>query len=455
MKKPIAFVLASAIAIGGLSVFTACSKTDYVLNVCNWAEYIDEGGRDGYVYETTGEQSKSVYREFETWFEQQTGQTVRVNYTTFETNEDLYNKMKLGDAYDLVCPSEYMIMKLAAEDLIETYSEEFFDPSVSTNYYIQNLSPYIKNVFDSNEINGTPWSSYAAGYMWGTTGLVYNPEKASAADMTSWSILSNPKYKNSITTKDNARDSYFAGLAIYYEDEILTLNSYLADGTITESEYKQQLSELMNDTQDSTITAVEQILKDMKSNLYGLETDTGKEDMITGKISVNFAWSGDAVYAMDQAEENGMILEYAVPETCANLWFDGWVIPKNRTADADIEGGLTQKQIAEMFVNYLSMPQNAIRNMYYIGYTSVLASDEIFDYVTDTYGVAEGETGVDYDLSYFFGEGHSVETYEDQLNRQLFAQYPTQAVMTRCAVMNYFPTTVNDKINNMWTNVKG
>lgn len=444
--------------LGCAVAFTGCTKTDYVLNVCNWADYIDEGGRDGYIYETTGKRSQSVYKEFESWFEEQTGKTIKVNYSTFETNEELYNKMKLGDSYDLVCPSEYMIMKLAAEGLIETYSDSFYDTSVATNYYAQNLSSYIKGVFDSNEIDGIPWSSYAAGYMWGTTGLIYNPENVNVNDLASWSALSNSKYKNQVTTKDNARDSYFVGLAIYHENEIKTLNRQLSEGDITESEYQYQLSKLMNDTSDTAIAAVEQILKQMKSNLYSIETDTGKEDMITGKISINFAWSGDAVYVMDEAEENGTKLEYVIPETCANLWFDGWVIPKNRTADAvsaDGEKMLTQKQIAEMFVNYISRPDNAVRNMYYIGYTSVLAADEIFDYVTDSYSVEEGETGVAYDLSYFFGAGHSVLTYKDQLTRQLFAQYPTEKAMLRCVVMDYFNSEVNKKINDMWTNVKG
>lgn len=102
---------------------------------------------------------------------------VEVEYSCFGTNEDLYNQLTMGDTYDLVCPSDYMIMKLMAEGALEPYSEKFYDTSIETNYYVKGVSPYIKGVFDENEIGGEAWSKYAAGYMWGITGILYNPEK--------------------------------------------------------------------------------------------------------------------------------------------------------------------------------------------------------------------------------------------------------------------------------------
>ena len=90
--------------------------------------------------------------------------------------------------------------------------------------------------------------------------------------------------------------------------------------------------------------------------------------------------------------------------------------------------------------------------MYYIGYTSCIAGEEVFDYVNDTYSDEEGETV--YDLSYFFGNGHSIVTTEEQTRRQLYAQYPTTDTIDRLVVMEYFDAKTNERANRMWNNIK-
>ena len=445
MKKVISLALSSAFLLGSVATLTACEQPDYVLKVCNWAEYIDEGGIDGYDYEMTGERAAPIYKRFTEWYKEQTGLNVKVEYSTFETNEELYNKMSLGDSYDLVCPSDYMIMKMAAEGMLETFDQSFYDTSVESNYYAQNLSPYIESVFSAKAIGSKNLSDYAAGYMWGTTGLIYNPEIVNEADLSTWAVLTNPKYKNKVTSKDNIRDSYFAALAIHHEKTLKQLASDYQSGALTYAQYNVEITELMNDTSDATIAAVEKILMDMKSNIYSFETDNGKEDFMTGKVTVNFCWSGDGLYTIDQLEEDDVIVNYCIPETASNLWFDGWSMPKG-----------ANKEIAQAFVNFLSMPENAIRNTYYIGYTSVLAGDEMFEYMKDTYSVEEGdEVELEYDLSYFFGADHFISTYADQAKRQLFAQYPTEETLARLAIMDYYEPETNNKLNNMWTNIKG
>lgn len=448
MKKIPSMLLASLMLVSAGASFVGCSSYDYTLTVYNWAEYIDEGGKDGYDYEVNGVKSDPLYKQFSKWYEEQTGKKVKVEYAIFETNEELYNKVSLGEEYDIACPSDYMIMKMAAEGLLATYDKSFYDTSIETNYYAKNVSSYIDGVFRGNKIGSNTWADYAAGYMWGTTGLVYNPELVKEEDLTTWDILRNSAYKNKITTKDNVRDSYFAALAIYHEQELNTLKTRYEAGEITYEDYNAKVAVLMNDTSAEAISAVEKILTDVSKNIYGFETDSGKEDFITGKISVNFAWSGDAVYAMDVAEESGTITNYAIPETASNLWFDGWVISKDISPE--------KKEIAQAFVNFLSIPENAVRNSYYIGYTSVIAGEEMFGYMADTYGVEEGdEVEAEYDVSYFFGENHTIGTYEEQLSRQLFAQYPTEDVLARLAVMGYYDAATNTKLNNMWTNIKG
>ena len=196
----------------------------------------------------------------------------------------------------------------------------------------------------------------------------------------------------------------------------------------------------------------------MMGNIYALETDSGKADMVTGKIVANYQWSGDAVYAMDLAEEDGVYLKFAVPEECTNLWFDGWLMLKD-----GIDGNAEKKQAAEAFVNFLSRPDNAVRNMYYIGYTSAIAGgddDTVFSYLNWCYGAEEDEENIiEYPVGYFFSgdnddENYVVYTDESQINRQLYTQYPSSEVISRTAIMGYFDDEETKNINQMWINVR-
>jgi len=429
---------------------------EVTLRVCNWEEYIDLGDWDE--EETIDLESgdiigeNSMVEDFEQWYYETYGVKVKVEYSTFGTNEDLYNMLTLGDVYDIVCPSEYMIMKLMAEDKLVPLSEHFFDTSDENNYYSKGVSPYIRNIFEKNEINGEAWSKYAAGYMWGLTGIVYNPEEVSEEDASSWKILDNPDYKRQVTIKDNVRDSYFAAVGALKSD-LLTSESFRND-----PDYKQKLVDEMNDTSPETIQAVQDYLQDVKKNAYSFETDSGKADMITGKVLANYQWSGDAVYTMDQAEEDGVFLDYAVPEESTNIYFDGWVMLKNGVGeDKD------KQQAAEAFINFNSRPDNAIRNMYYIGYTSVISGGDdprVFEYADWNYSAEdEEEDTVDYDLAYFFTEDTDSEDYiitapAEQVKRQLYAQYPDADAMDRSSIMIYFDEKQNQDINQMWVSVR-
>lgn len=465
MKRlPKIFCTAAAtglIAVSALPL-SACSKNsnELVLRVSNWEEYIDLGGWDE--SEKIDLESGDIFGEnsmvddFTEWFNANHDYTVRVEYSTFGTNEDLYNRLNLGDTYDLVCPSDYMIMQLMREGKLEKFSEEFRNVSVETNYYAQNVSPFISNAFES--FNG---NEYAAGYMWGTTGIVYNPEKVDTEDVATWNILRNPKYSRQVTIKDNVRDSYFPTLGILHADKLIS-----GEG---------EPDELLNATDDETIGAALQILKEIKENVYSFETDSGKADMITGKVVANYQWSGDAVFIMDEADDdsNPTELWYSVPDECTNLWFDGWVMLKD-----GILGDERKKTAAEAFVNFLSRPDNAIRNMYYIGYTSAIAGETVHEYLEWNYGVGvdDGETAAlnndivdkietySYDVSNFFGEGSEPiivdkSTLEIDGNgninrgRQLFAQYPPENITERSVIMVDFKDRLA-AINQMWINVR-
>ena len=427
-----------------------------VLRVCNWEEYIDEGGwEDDEVIDLDSGDifgENSMIQDFEQWYQDTYGKKVRVEYSTFGTNEELYSQLNLGNVYDLVCPSDYMIMKLLKENKLEPLSKDFFDTENENNYYVKGVSPYINGVFEENQIDGKPWVDYAAGYMWGITGMVYNPEEVTEEEASTWTILENPKFYRQVTIKDNVRDAYFPTLAILNRDQLL-------DPSFRNSaNYEAQLSAIMNDTRKEIIDEAEEKLKEIRANVYSFETDSGKADMVSGKVVANLQWSGDGVYALDQAEEDGFYLDWAVPEECTNLWFDGWVMLKS-----GIGQDAAKKQAAEAFINFLSRPDNAVRNMYYIGYTSAIAggdSDVIFDYLDWTYGAEEDEEDtIEYPVGYFFSGDNSDEDYvitapAEQAHRQLSAQYPSEEEISRSAVMMYFDDEGNKNINQMWINVR-
>lgn len=496
-KMKIAAVATACMFCVPVIAASGCTSEDetVVLRVSNWEEYIDLGdwGEDEAIdiaNPYTGEDYimgvNSVVDDFTQWFNSQDyGFKVRVEYSTFGTNEDLYNQLNLGDVYDLVCPSDYMIMKLLAQDAIQPFSDEFMDRSNPENYYINGVSEYIDGTEDS--IFGQyGWSGIAACYMWGTTGLVYNPEKIDedGKDVQSWDMLVNPDYYKSVTIKDNVRDAYFAALSILREDQINAIN---ADENMTAAEKSKARSDLLNSTAPETIAEAEDLLKEIKQNVYSFETDSGKADMVTGKVIGNLQWSGDAVYIMDQADEEDTELWYSVPDSNTNLWFDGWVMLKD-----GIAGNKQRQTAAEAFVNFLSRPDIAVRNMYYIGYTSSSASEQVFEYFDWCYGVVTDPESEDYyefdnvyvyDVSYFFGEDSYIYLDMDLLNvegavqtnkyadgeyvagypvfeggtvnkgRQAFGQYPTSDVINRSVVMLDFGDDLA-AINQMWINVR-
>ncbi len=524
MKKNriIAIALAGAMMLPSLAMLSGCGGEEAItLRVYNWEEYIDEGGEGTFIFdelheldkngkpvlgedgkhvhvesdivdddykawykETTGhglsEEGPRILDDFCEWYQRTHGQQIRVEYSTFGTNEDMYNEIILGNEYDLLCPSDYMIMKLAAEGRLQKFDEEFFDATNPENYYVRNVSPFIAEKFATNgglNIRKDPdgediyWKDYAAGYMWGTTGFVYNPAPLSATGISEedlekfgWNVFTDKRFKGRITAKDNVRDTYFAALGVTYQDKLMGLDR-------TADDYISSLTAIFNATDEETISEVEPTLMNIKNNIYSFETDTGKSDMVHGKIWLNYAWSGDAVYALDLAEsgksedgedEDTAYLNYFVPEAGSNLFFDGWVMPKGANREA-----------AEAFVNFMSMPQNAMRNSYYIGYTSVISGEEqeMLDYADYFYGYypeeeyGEGEEysePVDYDLSYFFyGEDHAEDEHisipaepEQAEKRQLFAQFPSPEVIARSAVMDYYDEEASVRINELWSRVK-
>lgn len=435
MKKYISILLFALIL-----VLSGCSSQSegLTLRVYNWQDYIEDGKDD-----EGNKISNSVIEDWIIDYKNRTGKDVTVVYDTFETPEIMLNNIKTGKTtYDLACPSEYMIQKMIREDMLEKY--DYSNGLTNVPNFDKYGSPYIQKIFKESNL-----SEYAVPYMWGTMGLIYNPELVNEEDVTSWSVMWNSEYKNMASAKDSVRDTYVVGVMYLNQEKLLENKLKYESGLITTEEYNKQISLIMNDTSD--IDGVERVLKEMKKNVFGFEVDNGKNDIVTGKIAINVAWSGDAVYSMDVAEEEEEVyLNYSVPLEGSNIWFDGWIMPKG-----------ANKELAQDFVNFLCLPEIAARNMGYIGYSTSIAGDAIFELVNDWYGVGEDEEGEYADLSYFFGDTISSEYKTDgkalvkvsERGRQFDAQFPSEEIINRCAVMEDFKE-MNDDVLAMWENVK-
>ena len=395
MKKYISLLLC-------ILLLASCSnsgeKRSRVLKVYNWADYIDE----------------EVLTEFPAWYKEQTGEDIRIIYQVFDINEIMLTKIERGhEDFDVVCPSEYIIERMLKKDLLLPINRNFG----KTPDYIPNISPYIQKELEKISQPGRHTNDYVVPYMWGTAGILYNKKFKTLEEVSSWGCLWDAVNRGKILMKDSYRDAY--GTAIIYAHA-----RQLADSTIT-------VEQLMNDNSPEAIALAEQYLKDMKPNIAGWEADFGKEMMTKNKAWLNLTWSGDAVWAIEEAEAVDVDLDYVVPREGSNIWYDGWAIPKYAR----------NVKAASYFINYLCQPDIALRNMDAIGYVSAVATPEIMEAKIDT--TLEQFS----DLSYFFGPGAD----SVQINP---IQYPDRKVVERCAMIRDFGDRT-ELVLEMWSRVKG
>lgn len=369
-----------------------------ILKIYNWADYIDE----------------DLLKEFPVWYKEQTGEDVEIVYQVFDMAEVMYTKIELGkEDFDLVCPTQYIIERMLRYDLLLPINQNFG----KTPNYLGNLSPFLLDRMDAFSVPGKKALDYMVPYMWGTSGILYNTELIPTEEVQTWACLWDPKNKGKILMKDHYWDVYnVASIWGNYQD--------IASG-------KRTRYDVSNDHTDADIARVEEMLIALKPNLAGWEADFGKELMTKGEIWMNYAWSGDAVWAIEEAADVGVSLDYVVPLEGSNIWFDGWVIPRYAR----------NVKAASYFLNYLCQPDIALRNMDISGYTSALGTPEILEAQIDS---SLTET---VNLSYFFGPGN-----DSLLVNPI--QYPDSSVVERCVLLHDF-LDKNDEVLEMWSRARG
>ena len=384
-------MIAAALLIAGCS-----EDREHILKVYNWGDYIDE----------------ELIDEFEVWYEEQTGEPVEIIYQTFDINETMLSKIELGhEDYDVVCPSDYIIERMLANDLLLPLERDFGE----TPDYTGNMAPFIYDKLAEVQGNGKNANDYCVGYMWGTVGLIYNPKYIPEEETRSWDVLKNPAYKGKILMKDAFRDVY------------TTMHISLNREAIEAGE--KDLKTLTFDTSAESIERVENYLLSFKESVCGWEADFGKEQMTKELAWINLSWSGDAQWAIDEAADIGMELKYAIPESGSSVWFDGWVIPKYAQ----------NTKAARYFINFMCKPENALRNMDMTGYVSVIGDRQILEAMSDSTEYAP------IDASYFFGP----EADSAYVNPVM---YPDRKVIERCGMMHDGGT---EDLLKMWSRIKG
>ena len=267
------------------------------LVVYNWGEYIDP--------------------EVLTMFEEETG--IDIVYEEFETNEILYPKISSGAiAYDVICPSDYMIQRMIGNDLL---SEINFDN-------IPNLKNIGKQYLEQSR-QFDPENKYSVPYCWGTVGILYNKMMVDEP-VDSWSILWDPKYKDNILLQDSVRDAF--GVTLKY------------------------LGYSLNSIDLDELTEAKNLLIEQKPLVQAYVIDQVRDKMIGNEAALGVIYSGEAIYTQKENPN----LEYVIPKEGSNIWIDSWVIPKNAE----------HKENAEKFINFLCRPDIALMNFEYITYST-------------------------------------------------------------------------------------
>lgn len=295
---------AQTLTIEDKSYYTKFKGKGISINVYNWGEYISTGADEG-TLDVNGE------------FEKLTG--IKVNYTNYATNEELYAKLKGGGTtYDVIIPSDYMISKMIKEELIQPLN---MDNIPNFRYIMDN---YRNLAYD-------PENAYSVPYTWGTVGIIYNAEQIDIPkEEIDWDILWDEKYKDQILMFDNPRDAFAVS-------ELL-------------------LGYSLNTENPSELKAAAEKLKEQKDVVQAYVMDEVFDKMAAGEALLAPYYAGDALTILEDNED----LDFVVPKSGTNLFVDAMCIPSSAK----------QKEAAEMYINFMCEPDIAFANIDYICYST-------------------------------------------------------------------------------------
>lgn len=330
-RKVLAGSVMGVAALLILVVSVAGGSDTLELNVYNWGEYISDGS-DG---------SLDTVKAFEAWYEETYGEKVHVNYTTYASNEDMYAKLKSGAvSYDVIIPSDYMIARLANEDMLLPLN---FDNI--PNYQ------YIEDQFRG--LYYDPDDTYSIPYTYGVVGVIYDANQVDEADAGGWDLMWNPKYKGKILQFNNSRDAF--GTAMY--------RAGIDVNTTDKSQWEDALQSLLEQRPLVKAYVMDEIYNALES----------------GEAAIGAYYAGD-YFTMLDAEADDVDLRFYYPDP-TNYFIDAMCIPSC----------CENKELAEVFINFMLSQETAVANAEYIYY----ASPNSLVYNDETYQEDMGEEAME------------------------------------------------------------
>ena len=338
LKRVAAVAVIIAVICGMAFAIGSARNQTITLNVYNWGQNIADGSDD----------TLDIVREFEARYP-----NIKVNYSTYDSNETLYTKLSNGGiTVDVIIPSDYMIARLIAEDMLLE-----IDFSNIPNY------SYIDDTFKNTAYD--PENKYSVPYTWGTVGIIYNSKYVDEADVTGWELLWNEKYAGKILMFDNSRDAF--GIAQY-------LLGY--DVNTIDKEELQHCAEKLTEQKP----VVQQYVMDQ---IYSA--------MENEEAYIGVYYAGDCMMMMDANPD----LRFYLPENQGfNLFIDAMCIPTCAQ----------EKEAAELFINFLCDPEISGANMDYICYGSPIseARNYMDEYLAESEIVYPPQEVLDNGSSYAF-----------------------------------------------------
>lgn len=313
MKKLIPLCLALALLALLVPLFASCSTGGEVtLYVYNWGEYISDG--------TEG--SLDVNAAFEEWYEKTYGVRVKVNYSTYSSNEDMYAKLSSGAAdYDIVIPSDYMIARMIEENLLRPLDLANIPNAQYINY---------SAMFGDDVPYYDPDYAYSVPYTYGTVGIIYNKTMVDEADLGTWDIMWNEKYAGNVLQFNNSRDAFATAL----------FKLGYSVNTANEAEWREALALLMQ----------------QKPIVQGYVMDEIFNKMENGSAAIAPYYAGDFFTMYADNEDLG----FCYPKEGTNVFVDAMCVPTSSR----------NPEIAERYINFMLSREAAIANAEYVCYAS-------------------------------------------------------------------------------------
>jgi spermidine/putrescine-binding protein len=301
-------------------MLAGCASKSEELHIFAWISYIEP----------------KLITDFEDYYRKEIGTSIKVYYSTYDSNLTPHNALKHGEPYDLVCPSGFKVKQMILDSLLQPIDHSRVRP----------LKDYLQQWLN---LEFDPGNHYSIPYTYGATGILYNTSHANVdrADMNTWGVLWNPKYSGRILANNSPIELYLATIRYLNSDRLVRASR----GFSYPPSFRDTLQAIMNQNSEANMGEVMKALSVQRHLLKGYYGKELRDMMVEGHddCTVSLCYSNEAAYAM----ANNKALEFCIPQEGSSYSVDSWVIPRiAQNVDA-----------AYTFLRFISRPENALLNV--------------------------------------------------------------------------------------------